>query len=375
MKNTKQVLLLLLVLLWGASSYAVELKTKADYERNALGLFAGKNDIAAVLKKAKQGDARAQYYQGVIDSGGRSFIIIPTKAGITWFRKAAKQGYIDAYVVLAKAYKEGKGVEKSKKLSNTWYQKALNAYQELAQQGDKESQFKLAEFYARGLGVEKDQKKAFAWLQKSADQRYPEASLAMARFHTGSFGMVKYDPDLEEKKIFSLGMRFYSQVGGSYSSIAQEEAQEVKQEVQKAMTEAQAFYKQNQLDKASDALGTAIVFRRYIPAYYMQAVIYLNGYMPVDKKNTEERILYYLTLPAEAGMPQAQFELAKLYLKKRDADNATKWFYKVGEAGLKARNKQAIVGAVQGLKAVAQQLRSDMAAGMAKELKQRAKRL
>jgi len=172
-------------------------------------------------------------------------------------------------------------------------------------------------------------------------------------------------------------MRFYSQVGGSYSSIAKEEAQEVKTKVQKSMTEAQEFLKQKKLGEADQAL-TNPIFNNYMPAYYMQALIYLNGYTPADIKNTEERInaaLYYLKRPAEADMPQAQFELAKVYLQKRDADNAAKWFYKVGDAGVRARNKDAVNGAIQGLNAVAQQLHSSTAGAMAKELQQLSKRL
>lgn len=374
MKVIKIIILLQLASLFSSTVYAVELLTKKDYEKNVLGLFAKNIFITEALIKAKHGDARAQYYQGVIDSGGNQIFLIPTKNGVSWFRKAANQGYIDAYMGLAIAYKKGQGVKKSSIQSESWYKKAFVGYKKLGQQNDKEAQYMLAEFFAEGLGIEKNQKKALDWLKKSSAQQYPEAILAMARFHVGHyFSVLEYDSDLDKQKIFTLGMRYYSQSGIDN----QEEAKKVKQEVQESMAEAQAFINKKKMGKAYDAL-TIAKNSNYMPSYHMSAAIILGGYTPTYIKNAEDKIAEIIRLlkrPAEAGMPASQFELAKMYFQKGDAEEASKWFYKIGEGGIRARNKDAVNAAIQGLNGIVQKFHLNQAKSMVKELRQLSKRL
>jgi len=75
---------------------------------------------------------------------------------VTWYRKAAEQGYASAQFSLGFMYANGEGVPKNASQAVTWYRKA-------AEQGDAKAQFNLGVMYANGEGVPKDYVQAAKW--------------------------------------------------------------------------------------------------------------------------------------------------------------------------------------------------------------------
>ena len=97
------------------------------------------------LKKAKQGDARAQYILGLMYDYGQGAVQDYTQA-LNWYRKSAEQGVADAQYSLGVMYDNGKGVPKSNAQAFIWYSKA-------AEQGHAAAQNNLGAMYANGQGV------------------------------------------------------------------------------------------------------------------------------------------------------------------------------------------------------------------------------
>ena len=80
-----------------------------------------------------------------------------------WYGKAAKQGYVPAYVNLG---------ELALRTQN--YGAAMQWYQQAADQGDREAAFKLGALYDQGVGGG-DKSKALDWYKRAAGQGHPEA--------------------------------------------------------------------------------------------------------------------------------------------------------------------------------------------------------
>ena len=89
---------------------------------------------------------------------------------VEWYRKAAKQGSVDAQFNLGECYYEGTGVEKDAAKAVEWFRRA-------AEQGnDAEAQYYLGAYYYNGTGVEKDASKAVEWYRKASNQGNKDAS-------------------------------------------------------------------------------------------------------------------------------------------------------------------------------------------------------
>ena len=74
----------------------------------------------------------------------------------------AEQGNARAQYFLGLMYNEGKGVPKDQKEAFKWYRLA-------ADQGDASAQYNLALMYGNGVGVPKDDKEAVKWYRHAAD--------------------------------------------------------------------------------------------------------------------------------------------------------------------------------------------------------------
>ena len=91
---------------------------------------------------------------------------------VTWFQKAAQQGYAEAQHYLGYCLFSGTGVEKDETEAVKWFRKA-------ADQGYAEAQYDLGYCLASGTGVEKNQEEAMLWLHKAADQGNENAKQAL----------------------------------------------------------------------------------------------------------------------------------------------------------------------------------------------------
>jgi len=113
-------------------------------------------------KAAEQGYPAAQLLLGIIYDQA---IGVPQdySLALLWYRKAAEQGYAKAQYNLAAMFDAGLGTPQDYQLAADWYLKA-------AEQGFAKAQYNLGSMYFSGEGVHKSNVKAWMWLQLAAEQ-------------------------------------------------------------------------------------------------------------------------------------------------------------------------------------------------------------
>jgi TPR repeat protein len=77
-------------------------------------------------------------------------------AAVSWYRKAAEQGFSGSQSRLANMYYDGQGVAQDYAAAVSWYRKA-------AEQGDTRAQVNLGFMYAQGQGVVQNYIQAHKW--------------------------------------------------------------------------------------------------------------------------------------------------------------------------------------------------------------------
>ena len=126
------------------------------------------SEFQQLMKKAKAGNAKAQYELGDCYWYGDDGAIQSYEQAAIWYAKSANQGYAPAQVAYGLCYVLGKGVPPVGF-------RAFEEFEKAAKQGDSEGQYYLAGCYLEGRGVDVDPKKAFELFSKSAKQGYAEA--------------------------------------------------------------------------------------------------------------------------------------------------------------------------------------------------------
>ena len=124
-------------------------------------------NISEIEKKAKQGDAKAQFNLGVLYRNGKGVEQNHAEAA-KWYLLAAKQGHAKARVNLGILYRKGEGVEQNHAEAVKWYLLA-------AEQGDAKAQFNLGVLYRNGEGVEQNHAEAVKWYLLAAKQGHAKA--------------------------------------------------------------------------------------------------------------------------------------------------------------------------------------------------------
>lgn len=127
----------------------------------------GEDDDAEIdqdlLRRAKAGNADAQYELGLQYFMIRGEDGAGVKKALNWCTKAANQGYAKAQCQLGYMYSTGEGVPQDYKKAVEWYTKAANQGNDLALNN-------LGASYLHGHGVPQNDKKAVELLVKSANQ-------------------------------------------------------------------------------------------------------------------------------------------------------------------------------------------------------------
>lgn len=101
-----------------------------------------------IITKAKKGNAKAQFFLGVMLLGGDNSYWLPdTTRAVYWFNESAKNGYPKAFGEIGTAYEKGIGV-------NCNIIKALDYFKKGANLNDPKSQYKLGCMYRDGIYVE-----------------------------------------------------------------------------------------------------------------------------------------------------------------------------------------------------------------------------
>jgi uncharacterized protein len=136
-------------------------------------------------KKAKQGDAQAQYYLGRMYHFG---ILMDqnNKKAFEWFEKAAEQRHAGAQCNLGVMYFKGLGVPQSDKQAFAWTEKA-------ARQGDSRAQYNLGVMYFKGQGVKQSDEQAFECYEQAARQGFADAQFRLGRMCREGQGVPQSD--------------------------------------------------------------------------------------------------------------------------------------------------------------------------------------
>ena len=130
---------------------------------------------------ARSGDAERQMELGVVlcwDHGAY-------RDGLTWIRRAAKQGHVGAQYFLGAEFATGVNIRKNLREALSWYHRA-------AKQGHTEAQYNLAMMFWAGEGTRKNIAEAHKWLNKSAKSNDLLALRALAdAYESGQLGYRK----------------------------------------------------------------------------------------------------------------------------------------------------------------------------------------
>jgi len=129
---------------------------------------------AALLAKAKAGDAAAQVEVGECYANGKGVAQDAGEAA-DWYRKAANQKSIGGELHLAELYRDGDGKKFPRDMEQAaaWYRKA-------ADQGDPGAQGTLGMLYTLGQGVPRSDVDAYFWLDLAASVGSPNQAQYIA---------------------------------------------------------------------------------------------------------------------------------------------------------------------------------------------------
>ena len=161
------------------------------------------DEVSKCQKAAEQGNAEEQYKLAGLYYFGYYGVKKDSAKALYWFRKAAEQGYLKAYMSLGSIYNSDMAIKDPAK-AVYWYSKAAEQgdassqntlasiymngdiairdtakavywYSKAAEQGDYTGQMRLGECYHYGKGVTEDYTKAVYWYSKAAEQGVPKA--------------------------------------------------------------------------------------------------------------------------------------------------------------------------------------------------------
>jgi TPR repeat protein len=149
-----------------------ETKTESDKAAGGVGAPGSYGDAMRWYERsAKAGNARAQFYLGMLYLRGRRGAPDPAAAA-AWFEKAAAQGHHQAQLKLGLMYYEGEGVARS-------YEKAAALF-ERASSRSAQAAYNFASMLERGLGVGKNPARAAEVFETAVARGIEEAALHLA---------------------------------------------------------------------------------------------------------------------------------------------------------------------------------------------------
>ena len=143
------------------------------------GVLLKKDDAqAAVLlhKAADRNYEAAEESLGIFAETGIGLDRPAPEQALSWYKKAAQEGSVDAATDIALLYANGKGVARDPAQAVSWFRRG-------AEGGDASAQYNLALMYERGEGVTRDYKEAIRWHTAAADQNLIPPLLALAEIY------------------------------------------------------------------------------------------------------------------------------------------------------------------------------------------------
>jgi TPR repeat protein len=296
----------------------------------ATGLFAQDPNITAstttksseyfkqTLKKAETGDAKAQYYIGLMYSVGED---VPQdyKEAARWLCRSAEKGNVDAQFNIGFMYYNGEGVPKDYKEAFKWYIKA-------AEQESAKAQFFLGLMYEDGLAVTQDYKEAAKWYTKAALQGHAGAQTNLGVMYYRGEGVLQ---DYKET------VKWWNKAAEQGQALAQSKLgtmYELGQGVLQNYTEAVKWYaKATEQGDAGAQFGLGMMYwygqgvtEDYIEAYKWINLAAAQGYKPAVKSRDLMRAEMSAAQIAEAQRLSKEFKPKTHEQATLDAQNPEK---------------------------------------------------
>ena len=156
--------------------------------------FAAPASYENLLKKARNGDIRAQVQVGIALLKGDGTLSDPAAAA-EWFRRAANAGDPQAQTGLGFLYMQGLGVQRDPSEALNWFLRgALAKYPE--------AEYDLGMLYVEGNAGAPDPVEGIRWLTKAAEAGLPQARLNLGILY--SEGRLGFPRDLAEGRRWLL---------------------------------------------------------------------------------------------------------------------------------------------------------------------------
>ena len=286
----------------------------------------GNLPIAELQNMAETGDPAVQNELGVRYRLGTDVEKDPAKA-VTWYLKAARQGYAKAYFNLGAAYYNGDGVpvntdnscayfifasdagddrgagalartrsENSVKAMNRCevlaatvylkgdpikqdYGKAIKWYTAAADAGDGAACERIAHLYDQGIGVAVDKQASLRWLQRGSDLNYAPAIYELAVAYDAGPGIT---PDMAKARMLyeraaSLAfVKAFAALGGMYK-----DGRGVPQDREKALAYYLVASSDADAKRNSDELSAQLTQKQVANAKQMARKLALGTKSPV----------------------------------------------------------------------------------------------
>ena len=146
-----------------------------------------RGDFTAALREwrplAEEGDARAQYYLGIMHANGEGVPENDRQAAY-WFQESARQGNSQSQYHLGIMYANGEGVPEDDPQAVYWFRKSAN-------QGDARAQFNLGVMYEFGEGVPEADRQAVNWYRRAAEQGHVRAQFGLGLMYADGAGIPR----------------------------------------------------------------------------------------------------------------------------------------------------------------------------------------
>lgn len=273
-------------------------------------------------KAAEQGNMEAEVALATCLTGGWGLPVPDGVEGAKWNRKAAEQGNGDAAFQLGMAYEDGNGVPMDGAEAVKWFRRAEDLGDDLAK-GTAETM--IGHIYAKGECVAKDDREAVKWYRKAAEHGIDLAQEKLGRAYLLGEGVTK---DLEDAK------KWLERAARNGNKKAQDELVKLTGEIIKSPIEELRDKAEKGDPKAQ--LSLAIAYARWKLKTADAWGLTIPQREPVRKDTAEA--MKWLRKSADQGYPQAEYYMGYAYRDgfgvSEDKAESIKWFQNAANHGL-----------------------------------------